>query len=71
MLKLTLKQKIRLWLRQHRRSVVITIFSLLALLLLLGYNSQYLVNIQLLQLLTLVQLAAGALLVIVVVILSD
>jgi hypothetical protein len=68
MLKLTLKQKIRLWLRQYRRSVVITIFSLFASLLLLGFNSQH---VEIVQLLTLVQLAAGALLVIVVVILCD
>jgi hypothetical protein len=71
MLKLTLRQKIRIWLWQHRRSVVITLVSLLAPLLMLGYNSQLSSDTALVQLLTLAQLGAAALLVLVVVILTD
>ncbi|MDP2713685.1 hypothetical protein [Rheinheimera sp.] len=71
MLKLTLRQKIRLWLWQHRRSLVITLFSLPAAALLFGYNSLLTHDTTLLPLLTLAQLAAGALLVVVVIILSD
>lgn len=71
MLKLTLRQKIRLWLWQHRRSLVITLFSLPAPALLFGYNTLLTPDTTLLPLLTLAQLAAGALLVIVVLILSD
>jgi hypothetical protein len=71
MLKLTLRQKIRIWLWQHRRSVVITLVSLLAPLLMLGYNSQLSADTALVQLLTLAQLGAAALLVLVVVILTD
>ena len=71
MLKLTMRQKIRIWLWQHRRSVVISLFSLLAPLLMLGYNSVLSVDTAVVQLLTLTQLGAAALLVIVVLILSD
>lgn len=71
MLKLTLRQKIRLWLGRHRRSVVIGLFCLPAPLLLWAYNSLLSTDNTLLPLLTLAQLAAAALLVIVVVILSD
>jgi hypothetical protein len=71
MLKLTLRQKIRLWLRQYRRSVVIALFCLPAPLLLVAYNSLLGTDSTLLPLLTMAQLAVAALLVIVVVILSD
>ncbi|NRQ41460.1 hypothetical protein HRH59_02580 [Rheinheimera sp. YQF-2] len=71
MLKLTLQQKIRLWLWQHRRSVVIALFCLPAPLLMLAYNSLLSTDSTLLPLLTLAQLASAALLVIVVLILSD
>lgn len=71
MLKLTMRQKIRIWLWQHRRSVVISLFSLLAPLLMLGYNSMLSTDTAVVQLLTLAQLGAAALLVIVVLILSD
>lgn len=71
MLKLSLRQKIRLWLWQYRRSFIITLFSLLASVLLLGYNNLQSLDLTLLPLLTLTQLGAGALLVILVIILSD
>jgi hypothetical protein len=71
MLKLTLRQKIRIWLWQHRRGVVIALFCLPAPLLMLGYNSLLSTDSMLLPLLTLVQLAVAALLVIVVIIFSD
>ncbi|MDP5136579.1 hypothetical protein ORJ04_11545 [Rheinheimera baltica] len=71
MLKLTLRQTIRLWLWQRRRSVVITLASMLAALLTLGYNHLLSTDASLLSLLTLAQLGAATLLVIVVIILSD
>ena len=71
MLKLSLRQKIRLWLWQHRRSLVMTLCSLLALLLMFGYNSQLMPATELVLLLSLAQLGAGVLLVMLVIILSD
>jgi hypothetical protein len=71
MLKLTLQQKIRLWLWQYHRSVVILLASLLASLLMLGYHNLLRTDASLLPLLTLAQLGAGALVVILVIILSD
>lgn len=71
MLKLTLWKKIRLWLWQHHRSVIIAFFCLPVPPLMLAYNSLLSIDRTLLPLLTLVQLVVGALLVIVVIILSD
>jgi hypothetical protein len=71
MLKLTLKQKLRLWLWQHRRSLIIVLFSLLACLLALGYNRLVSADPVLTPLLTLAQLGFGALLALVVIVLSD
>jgi hypothetical protein len=71
MLKLTLKQKLRLWLWQHHRSLIIVLFSLLACLLALGYNRLVSADTVLTLLLTLVQLGIGALLALVVIVLSD
>ncbi len=71
MLKLTLQQKIRLWLWLYRRGVVIALYCLLASLLMLAYNSLLSTESTLFWLLTLAQLGASALLVVVVIILSD
>lgn len=71
MLKLTLRQKIRIWLWQHRRGVVIALFCMSAPLLMFAYNILLSTDSTLLQLLTLAQLAVAASLVIVVIILSD
>ena len=71
MLKLSLRQKLRLWLWQYRRSLLITLFCLLASLLLLAYNDQLNLGPALLPLMTLGQLGIGAMLVVLVIILSD
>lgn len=75
MLKLTRQQRLRLWLWQHRRSVVLSGASLLALLLTVLGNSQLLsataLPAQTLPLLTLAQLAAGGLLALLVLIVTD
>jgi len=71
MLKLTLRKKIRIWLSQHRRGVVIALSCLSAPLLILGYNTLLSTDSTLLPLLTSAQLVISALLVIVVIILSD
>jgi hypothetical protein len=70
-LKLTLRQKIRIWLWQHRRGVIIALFCLPAPMLILAYNSLLGTGSKLLPLLTLTQLGVAALLVIIVIILSD
>lgn len=71
MLKLPIRKKIRFWLWQHRRSFIITLFSLLSLALLFSYNTQLTPDVTLLPLLTLAQSGVAVLLVIVVIILSD
>jgi len=71
MLKLTLRQKIRICRWQHRRGLVIALFCLPAPLLMFGYNSLLSSDSTLLPLLTLGQLTVAALLVLVVIILSD
>ena len=71
MLKLSFRQKIRLWLWQYRRSLLITLFCLLASLLLFADNDQLNLGPALLPLMTLAQLGIGAILVVLVIILSE
>jgi hypothetical protein len=62
MLKLTFRQQLRMLLWRHRRGVIFSLMSLLAVLLTSWGNHS---------LLTLVQLAAGSLIVMLVILLSD
>ncbi len=71
MLKLTLWQKLRFWLWRSRRSVIITLFCLAATALMWCFNSLLGIESALLPVLTMAQLGASALLVIVVIICTD
>ena len=71
MLKLTLRQKITLWLGRHRRSLVLTSTGVTALALTLVYNAQISQHNGLISLLTLFQLGVGIVFVLLVIILSD
>jgi len=69
MLKLTFRQQLRVLLWRHRRGVIFSLVSLLAVLLTCWGNDALLPAAPLL--LTLVQLATGSLIVMVVMLLSD
>ena len=71
MLKLTLRQKIALWLGQYRRSIVLTGAGVMALLVTWLYNAQISLHSGLTSLLTLFQVGAGILVVLLVIILMD
>lgn len=71
MLKLTLRQKITLWLGQHRRSMVLAGAGVVALLLTALHNAHISQPSELAMLLTLCQLGAGILLVLLLIILTD
>ncbi|OBP16307.1 hypothetical protein A5320_02550 [Rheinheimera sp. SA_1] len=69
MLKLTFRQQLRMLLWRHRRGVIFSLVSLLAVLLTSWGNHSLLTTAA--PLLTLVQLAAGSLIVMLVILLSD
>ena len=69
MLKLTFRQQLRMLLWRHRRGVIFSLVSLLALVLTSCSNHSLLPAAPLL--LTLLQLAAGSLIVMLVILLSD
>lgn len=71
MLKLTPRQKITLWLGRHRRGLVLTGAGVTALALTLAYNAQISQHNGLISMLTLFQLTAGIVFVLLVIILSD
>jgi polyferredoxin len=71
MLKLTFRQKLRVWLWQQRRTLTFILCTLVACGLTFWANSLLLPSNVISPLLTLAQLGAGGLVVILVIILSD
>lgn len=71
MLRLTLRQQFRIFLWQHRRNLVLGLCTVLASMLLLCGNQLQLADPTLTPLLTMAQLAAGALIVLLILVICD